>query len=213
MPQWNYMTYMKSYLDSYDANNDSYFTFGGGFHADLQVTKWFAIETGLFYNPKGMVVRKSPLKNLRLNYVNIPLSLRFSLPVSKKVKIDYLAGIYFLKLLNVTYGQKRLSSPGNFETSLVSFMIGHGITCQLTDDVSLFSNIRLDVSMQDAEKIKLNLYGNELSKTQHLAIALALGIKFNIPLTTPTLVDKSAKNGNKSQEEKLRQSTPRYKKN
>ena len=69
MPQWNHMTYMKSYIDRYDANDNSYFTIGGGLHADLQATKWFGIESGLFYNPKGMVVTREPRINLQLNYL------------------------------------------------------------------------------------------------------------------------------------------------
>jgi hypothetical protein len=213
MPQWNYMTYVQSYAQMYDGNDNSYFVFGGGLHADLQLRKWLGIETGIYYAPRGMIVRNSPLSKLRLNYYNIPCNIKFSIPVGSKVTLDYLVGFNFLRLRDVTYLNEKLIGLGNFEKSVTNFMIGHGITVHIDNDLSFFSNFRFDISVTEVEKFKMDVPGFELGDSQHLGIAFNMGFKINISLTAPSVTKKPKKKEKKVEEDKLRQASPRYRKN
>ena len=105
-----------------------------------------------------------------------------------------------------------VSGLGYFEKSSYSFMVGNGVTCQIADGVSFFTNISFDMSLKDVEKIKVDVQGYALGESQHVAVALNLGIKFNIPLSAPPVVVKPGKKGTKTQEENQKQSTPRYRK-
>jgi len=180
-PQWCYMTYVRSYANLFDGNDEPYLVSGIGLHADLQLVRWFSLETGLYYTPKGMVL-KTPDVKLRINYLNIPIAARFSVPVNKRFSLDYFIGIYYLKLLNHSVKGREINNPKLFQNSTTSFMIGHGFTVQLDPTFSLFSNFRFDLSLSEVEKINTGIPGYNIGQSQHIGYGFYMGIKANISL-------------------------------
>lgn len=136
-PQWSYTTYSKSFINQYDGNDNFLVSAGYGIHADLQFNKWLAIESGIGHNSKGMILRVNPLRKLQLNYLSIPLNLKFKIPVSERFSLDYLLGFYYFRLGSVNI-DGREQKDHLFRNSGTSFLIGHEFTFKISQDWSLF---------------------------------------------------------------------------
>ncbi len=191
-----------------ESTNLPTYTAGGGLLTAYNFTNNIALLSGLIYNRHSQkfktVYDPSDANGFyegrkRLDYLKLPIALRFSYPVGGKVNIFGFAGPQLNFLLKssgaveviqkdetgkIVYYDLPPSENKYFKTFNVEATVGVGGEFMLVDNLYLSSIFKTDLGLGDAEKKGTSYNGTDGSdkpKASNRTFSLMIGIVYRIP--------------------------------